>query len=284
MDDVRSPHPPPRASTAWTSRSTSRSTPRPTTRGSSEHPEWFQQRPDGTLKYAENPPKRYQDIYNFNWDTPAWRELWQAWRDVVIHWVDAGVKFFRVDNPHTKPFPFWEWLIERGPRARPRRGLPRRGVHPPRRHAPAGEDRLHPVLHVLHLEELPLGAERVRQRARPRAGARVLPPQLLHQHAGHPPRLPPARRAAGVRPRGSCWPARSSPTYGIYSGYEWFENEPVREGSEEYLELREVRDPSSARSTARCCRWSAASTRSGARTPRCSGSRTSPSSTPTTRP
>ena len=77
-----------------------------------EHPEWFQQRPDGTLKYAENPPKRYQDIYNFNWDTPAWRELWQAWRDVVLHWVDAGIKFFRVDNPHTKPFPFWEWLIK----------------------------------------------------------------------------------------------------------------------------------------------------------------------------
>ena len=77
-----------------------------------EHPEWFQQRPDGTLKYAENPPKRYQDIYNFNWDTPDWESLWQAWLDVFLHWTDCGIKFYRVDNPHTKPFPFWEWLIK----------------------------------------------------------------------------------------------------------------------------------------------------------------------------
>ena len=77
-----------------------------------EHPEWFHRRPDGTIKYAENPPKKYQDIYNFNWDTPAWKELWEEWRRIVLHWVDAGVKVFRIDNPHTKPFPFWEWLIK----------------------------------------------------------------------------------------------------------------------------------------------------------------------------
>ena len=144
-------------------------------------------------------------------------------------------KFFRVDNPHTKPFPFWEWLIARGPRRRPLGRLPRRGLHPPRGDAPAGEDRLHPVLHVLHLEELPLGAHRVRQRARPRAGARVLPAELLHQHAGHPARVPPARRAAGV-PSRLVLAGTLSPTYGIYSGYEQFENEPVRPGSEEYLD------------------------------------------------
>ncbi len=77
-----------------------------------EHPEWFQQRPDGTIKYAENPPKKYQDIYNFNWDTPSWEPLWHAWREIVLGWVDVGVKVYRVDNPHTKPFPFWEWLIK----------------------------------------------------------------------------------------------------------------------------------------------------------------------------
>ena len=77
-----------------------------------EHPEWFQQRPDGTLKYAENPPKRYQDIYNFNWDTDDWQSLWNAWRDVFLHWVDCGIKCYRVDNPHTKPFAFWEWIIK----------------------------------------------------------------------------------------------------------------------------------------------------------------------------
>src|SRR5262245_32609945 len=76
-----------------------------------EHPEWFHRRPDGTLKYAENPPKRYQDIYNVNFDSPDWQGLWAALRDVVLHWVGLGVQVFRVDNPHTKPLEFWEWLI-----------------------------------------------------------------------------------------------------------------------------------------------------------------------------
>ncbi len=68
-----------------------------------EHPEWFHHRPDGTLKYAENPPKRYQDIYNLNFDSEDWRGLWKALREVVLFWVGHGVRAFRVDNPHTKP-------------------------------------------------------------------------------------------------------------------------------------------------------------------------------------
>ncbi|HEY1596567.1 MAG TPA: maltotransferase domain-containing protein, partial [Thermoleophilaceae bacterium] len=76
-----------------------------------EHPEWFHHRPDGTLKYAENPPKRYQDIYNVNWESEDWLGLWKALRKVLLGWVELGVKVFRVDNPHTKPFAFWEWLI-----------------------------------------------------------------------------------------------------------------------------------------------------------------------------
>src|SRR6202012_5053562 len=76
-----------------------------------EHPEWFNRRPGGTLKYAENPPKRYQDIYNLNFDSEDWRGLWDALLEVVLHWVDCGVTIFRVDNPHTKPLPFWEWMI-----------------------------------------------------------------------------------------------------------------------------------------------------------------------------
>ena len=82
-----------------------------------EHPEWFNRRPDGTLKYAENPPKRYQDIYNVNFESEDWQGLWQALRDVVLFWVERGITVFRVDNPHTKPVPFWEWLIARGARA-----------------------------------------------------------------------------------------------------------------------------------------------------------------------
>jgi starch synthase (maltosyl-transferring) len=76
-----------------------------------EHPEWFRWRPDGTLQYAENPPKKYQDIYPLNFETEHWTELWEALRRVVLFWIDHGVSIFRVDNPHTKPFAFWEWLI-----------------------------------------------------------------------------------------------------------------------------------------------------------------------------
>ncbi|MFC0266655.1 alpha-1,4-glucan--maltose-1-phosphate maltosyltransferase [Kushneria aurantia] len=77
------------------------------------HPGWFDWRPDGTIRYAENPPKKYEDIVNLDFYTEAAiPELWLTLRDVVQHWVDEGVKIFRVDNPHTKPFPFWEWLID----------------------------------------------------------------------------------------------------------------------------------------------------------------------------
>ncbi len=76
-----------------------------------EHPEWFTVRPDGTIKYAENPPKKYQDIVNFDWYGPHAPALWDELRDVVEFWIARGVRIFRVDNPHTKPFPFWEWLI-----------------------------------------------------------------------------------------------------------------------------------------------------------------------------
>jgi starch synthase (maltosyl-transferring) len=76
-----------------------------------EHPEWFRHRPDGSIQYAENPPKRYQDIYPFEFEGEAWEALWAALRDVVLFWVGHGVTIFRVDNPHTKPFAFWEWLI-----------------------------------------------------------------------------------------------------------------------------------------------------------------------------
>lgn len=77
-----------------------------------EHPEWFLRRPDGTIQYAENPPKKYQDIYPFFFETKAWRALWEELKSVVLFWIGEGVRVFRVDNPHTKPFAFWEWLID----------------------------------------------------------------------------------------------------------------------------------------------------------------------------
>ena len=76
-----------------------------------EHPEWFRFRPDGTIKYAENPPKKYQDIVNVDFYNPDRAGLWEELRDTVMFWIGEGVRTFRVDNPHTKPLPFWEWLI-----------------------------------------------------------------------------------------------------------------------------------------------------------------------------
>ena len=76
-----------------------------------QHPAWFKHRPDGTIKYAENPPKKYQDIYPLNFESSDWKGLWEALRDVFLFWVERGVKIFRVDNPHTKALPFWEWCL-----------------------------------------------------------------------------------------------------------------------------------------------------------------------------
>jgi len=76
-----------------------------------EHPEWFRWRPDKTVQYAENPPKKYEDIYPLNFETKKWQELWNELKGVVLFWIEQGVRIFRVDNPHTKPFHFWEWLI-----------------------------------------------------------------------------------------------------------------------------------------------------------------------------
>ena len=77
-----------------------------------EHPEWFRHRPDGTIQYAENPPKKYQDIYPFDFETDHWKELWDELKSIVLFWIEQGVRIFRVDNPHTKPLPFWGWLIQ----------------------------------------------------------------------------------------------------------------------------------------------------------------------------
>jgi starch synthase (maltosyl-transferring) len=208
-----------------------------------EHPEWFQQRPDGTLKYAENPPKRYQDIYNFNWDTPEWQSLWQAWLDVFLHWTDCGIKFYRVDNPHTKPFPFWEWLIkevhkvdrdvvflaEAFTRRAVMRELAKLGFTQSYTYFTWKNSR-HEM--VEYFDELAWGEEK--EYFRPNFFP--VTPDILHaylQHGGPPAFVTKLVLAATL-----------SPSYGIYSGFENFENVPVREGSEEYLnsEKYEIRE------------------------------------------
>ncbi len=76
-----------------------------------EHPQWFKWRPDGTVQYAENPPKKYQDILPIYWETEDYKALWQECLDILLYWIDCGINVFRVDNPHTKPFYFWNWII-----------------------------------------------------------------------------------------------------------------------------------------------------------------------------
>jgi starch synthase (maltosyl-transferring) len=200
-----------------------------------EHPEWFNRRPDGTLKYAENPPKRYQDIYNVNWDSEDWRGLWDALRDVLMTWVERGVRVFRVDNPHTKPLPFWEWLIgevrpeypdviflsEAFTRRVKLRALAKAGFSQSYTYFTWKNGR-HELTEYMH--ELALSG--MQEYCRPNFFANT--PDILGEYLVHGG--PPAFETRLVLA------ATLSPTYGIYSGYEHFENVPVREGSEEYLD------------------------------------------------
>ncbi len=198
-----------------------------------EHPEWFHRRPDGTLKYAENPPKRYQDIHNVDWDTGEREALWHALRDVVLGWCSRGILVFRVDNPHTKPMPFWEWLIAEV-----------RAVHPEALFLAEAFTRPAPMTTLAKVgfgqsytyftwkntkAELVEFVEQVRSWSafyRPNMWPNT--PDILHEYLQEGGR--PAFEARLVLA------ATLSPSYGIYSGYEACENVPVRAGSEEYLD------------------------------------------------
>jgi starch synthase (maltosyl-transferring) len=199
-----------------------------------EHPEWFHRRPDGTLKYAENPPKRYQDIYNVNWDSPDWRSLWDALLGVVLTWVDRGVKVFRVDNPHTKPFAFWAWLIDEVHARDPNviflaEAFTKRAVM--RHLGKLGFSQSYTYFTwkngrweiIEYVSELAYSGEQ--EYFRPNFFANT--PDILHEHLQQGGQAAFESRLVLA--------ATLSPSYGIYSGYENFENEAVRPGSEEYL-------------------------------------------------
>jgi starch synthase (maltosyl-transferring) len=200
-----------------------------------EHPEWFNRRPDGTLKYAENPPKRYQDIYNVNWDSEDWRGLWDALRDVMLLWAERGVRIFRVDNPHTKPLPFWEWLIgevrgkypdvillsEAFTRRVKLRALAKAGFSQSYTYFTWKNSRWELTEYVNEL-----AYSGMQEYCRPNFFANT--PDILNEYLVHGG--PPAFMTRLVLA------ATLSPTYGVYSGYEQFENVPVKEGSEEYLD------------------------------------------------
>ncbi len=197
----------------------------------SEHPEWFTTKPDGTIAYAENPPKRYQDIYPVNFDndeTGLYAELLR----VVNHWISHGVKIFRVDNPHTKRPDFWHWLIWKVKQNHPEvLFLAEAFTRPARLYGLARlgftQSYTYFTWRTTKEELIEFGEEIVEHADESRPNLFVNTPDILHEslQVGGPAEF--ALRAALA--------ATLSPTWGVYSGYELYEHEPVREGSEEYL-------------------------------------------------
>jgi starch synthase (maltosyl-transferring) len=203
----------------------------------SAHPEWFWRRPDGSVRFAENPPKKYQDIYPINF----WPEreadraaLWKACRDVLRYWIDQGVRIFRVDNPHTKPMAFWAWLIERIHRDHPDVIFLSEAFTRPKVMAKLAEVGFSQSYTYFtwrteawelrsYVEELAYGptADYMRPNFWPNT------PDILSGPLRHGP---PA--AFLVR---YVLAATLVPSYGVYSGYELFENEPASDANEEYL-------------------------------------------------
>ena len=203
-----------------------------------EHPEWFRKRPDGSIQYAENPPKKYQDIYPLDFETPAWQSLWRALRDVfALLGRRRACAIFRVDNPHTKPFAFWEWVIAEVKREHPdviflAEAFTR--PHVMHRLAKLGFTQSYTYFTWRDTkEEL---TEYFTELARGRR-ARVLPAQLLAEHARHPA-LPPAERGRSRSSASACVLAATlAANYGIYGpAFELGENRPRDPDSEEYLD------------------------------------------------
>jgi starch synthase (maltosyl-transferring) len=200
-----------------------------------EHPEWFFIRPDGTIKYAENPPKKYEDIYPINLWCDAREALWDACRDVLLFWAGNGVRTFRVDNPHTKPFVFWEWVIAEVQREYPDTVFLAEAFTRPKRMlelARLGFTQSYTYFTwrngAAELEEY------LSELAAPamadvfRGNFFVNTPDILHEYlqTGGPAAFRIRLLLAGTL----------SPLYGVYSGFELCEATPVRVGSEEYLD------------------------------------------------
>ncbi|MDQ4065127.1 MAG: alpha-1,4-glucan--maltose-1-phosphate maltosyltransferase [Actinomycetota bacterium] len=199
-----------------------------------DHPEWFTVRPDGSIQYAENPPKKYQDIYPINFDTEDRDGLWYELGRILEFWIGHGVKVFRVDNPHTKSFAFWEWVIEELKREHPdliflseaftrpkvMRVLAKLGFTQSYTYFTWRNTKWELTEYLTELTQTEMA-----DYYRPNFFANT--PDILHEYlqAGGPP-------AFKIR---LVLAALLSPSYGIYSGYELFENVPVKEGSEEYL-------------------------------------------------
>ena len=199
-----------------------------------EHPDWFYKRPDGTIKYAENPPKKYEDIYPLNFHCENWRELWAELKSVVLFWADRGVRIFRVDNPHTKPIAFWEYLIKGVREKYPDTIFLSEAFTRPKMMkalAKAGFSQSYTYFTWRHSKQelieyfTELTQTEMSEYFRPNLWTNtpdILP--FVLQEGGRPAFMIRVALAATL-----------SPLYGIYSGYELCENEPLP-GREEYLD------------------------------------------------
>jgi len=201
-----------------------------------EHPEWFKHRPDGSIQYAENPPKKYEDIYPFDFENEHWRELWQELLSIVLFWAEQGVRIFRVDNPHTKPFPFWEWLIGELKRRHPDSILLAEAFTRPKvmyRLAKAGFSQSYTYFawrntaYELYQYFTELAQPPIREFFRPSLWANT--PDILTEYLQTGGR--PAFQARLILA------ATLGATYGIYGpAFELLESRPREQGSEEYLD------------------------------------------------
>lgn len=198
-------------------------------------PHWFKRRPDGTIAYAENPPKKYQDVYPLDFDNPDWPSLWQEVLRIICFWIEQGVKTFRVDNPHTKPIGMWDWLISQVKKQFPEviflsEAFTRPGMM--KELAKVGFSQSYTYFTwrntKAELTEYMTELTRTEMAEYFRPHFFTNTPDILHaylQKGGKP--------AFAVR---LILAATLSPLYGIYSGYEFYENRPIAEGSEEYLD------------------------------------------------
>jgi len=199
-----------------------------------EHPEWFYKRPDGTIKYAENPPKKYEDIYPLNFRCENWRELWAEIKSIVLFWAERGVRIFRVDNPHTKPVAFWEYLItgvrEKYPdtiflseaftRPKMMKALAKAGFNQSYTYFTWRNSKRELIEYFTELTQTEM-SEYFRPNLWPNTPD-ILP--FVLQEGGRPAFMIRVLLAATL-----------SPLYGIYSGYELCENKALP-GREEYLD------------------------------------------------